>query len=108
MTAFPEPVSTGLTRLARRWQQLPLDQAVVMSGGLRAAIEEYAELVHPGVPVPRVPPAVMPDQLAVMLYDAHLAARLDVQSACARLARLLAELAPPPGKPSGPPGPRTQ
>ena len=108
MTALPEPVSTGLTRLARRWQQLPLDQAVVMSGGLRAAIEEYAELVHPGVPVPRVPPAVMPDQLAVMLYDAHRAARLDVQSACAHLARLLAELAPPPGTPSGPPGPRTQ
>ena len=88
MTALPEPVSTGLTRLARRWQQLPL--------------------VYPGVAVPRVPPAVMPDQLAVMLYDAHRAARLDVQSACAHLARLLADLAPPPGTPSGPPGPRTQ
>ena len=64
MTALPEPVSTGLTRLARRWQQLPLDQAVVMSGGLRAAIEEYAALVYPGVAVPRVPPAVMPDRRA--------------------------------------------
>lgn len=75
-TRLPAEVADDLTRLVRRWHQLPLDQALSVSAPVRALIERYADLVHPGIPVPDLGPAALPDQLTVLAYDALAAARI--------------------------------
>lgn len=61
----PEDVRTELVRAVRRWQQLPLDRALASAPGVRALMEQLA-----GQPLPDLGPAVIPDQLAVVVYDA--------------------------------------
>ncbi|MBK6888053.1 MAG: hypothetical protein IPH03_17425 [Tetrasphaera sp.] len=94
MRALPDAVSTELTRLVRRWQQLPLDQAGALWVPVRAVIEGYAALLHPAIPVPDLGPAVLLDQLTVVVYDALLAAKVDPAAAAADLARLRRSLDP--------------
>ena len=67
-------VGTELERVVRRWQQLPLDRALPAVPGVAAVVQELADAVSVarGMPLDRVPdlgPAVLMDQLAVMVYD---------------------------------------
>jgi hypothetical protein len=57
-------VSDELDRLVRRWQQLPLDRAVAAFPDVRAVVLDLA-----GEDVPDHGPAVVMDQLRVMVFD---------------------------------------
>jgi hypothetical protein len=70
----PDGVGVELERVVRRWQQLPLDRALAASPGLRALVQELADETAgaQGIEPARVPdlgPAVLPDQLLVMVHD---------------------------------------
>jgi len=85
-------VATELERVARRWQQLPLDRALAASGGVRALVQDLADEVaaHEGLqvePVPHLGPAVLIDQLRVMAFD-YERAGLDTALLAARVATL--------------------
>lgn len=101
----PVPVAarTELERLARRWQQLPLDRALAHVPAVRALAQRYADLAgqrsaHPAGPrpvdarqhreVPDLGPGSVIDQLTVTTYD--LAATHPGHAA--RLAEELADL----------------
>jgi hypothetical protein len=60
----PPQVTDELDRLVRRWQQLPLDRAVAALPDVRAVVLDLA-----GEQVPDHGPAVVMDQLRVMVYD---------------------------------------
>lgn len=67
-------VVTELERVARRWQQLSLDRALAASPGVRAVVQELADEVATAdglliEPVPDLGPAVLLDQLRVMVFD---------------------------------------
>ncbi|WP_051750589.1 hypothetical protein [Phycicoccus jejuensis] len=64
------PARTELERIRRRWAQLPLATAQEQSSALRALAEHLAGLTAPGVPLPDLGPAALPDQLAVLAWDA--------------------------------------
>ncbi|MGB2935251.1 MAG: hypothetical protein WBB91_08240 [Nostocoides sp.] len=85
-------VADELTRLVRRWQQLPLDQALAFSAPVRALSQRYAALVHPGLPLPDLGPAALPDQLTVVVYDALAAAACSPARVAADLRALLRDL----------------
>lgn len=67
-------VQTELERVVRRWQQLPLDHALSAVPGVRVVVQELADRVataqgRPCTQVPDLGPAVLMDQLQVMVYD---------------------------------------
>jgi hypothetical protein len=69
------PVGDELTRLVRRWHELPLDQALSYAGQVRALAQHLADRVadlsgRSRQPLPDLGPAVVMDQLSVMVYDA--------------------------------------
>ena len=69
-----EPVDTELERVVRRWQQLPLDHALLAYPELRDLVQLLADDTArvTGQPVEAVPdlgPAVVMDQLRVMVHD---------------------------------------
>ncbi|MBK8470212.1 MAG: hypothetical protein WAR57_13330 [Candidatus Phosphoribacter sp.] len=75
----PDPVRDELDRLAERWRQLPLDQAlgvseVVLATAQRLADEVAARTGMPPAHLPDLGPAVVLDQLRVQAYDAVQAA----------------------------------
>ncbi len=85
-------VAAELGRVARRWQQLPLDRALAASGGVLALVQDLADEVaaRDGLqlePVPDLGPAVLIDQLRVMVFD-HQRAGLDPATLASRLATL--------------------
>lgn len=85
-------VATELERVARRWQQLPLDRALAASGGVHALVQDLANHVAvadrlPLEPVLDLGPAVLIDQLRVMAFD-YERAGLDPALLAARLATL--------------------
>ena len=61
----PAPVAEELGRLGVRWQQLALSEASSRLGLVHELVEEIA-----GEPVPDLGPAVVIDQLTVVVYDA--------------------------------------
>lgn len=75
----PDEVQTELTRLARRWQQLPLGQAQRYAARLRELAQQLADeeaAAGRGGPAERIPdlgPAAALDQLTVLVYDASAA-----------------------------------
>lgn len=69
-TPVPDDVAAELDRAVRRWQQLPLDHAVAASPGVHALLAELA-----GEPVPDLGPAVLMDQLRVLVHDAYAEGR---------------------------------
>ena len=72
--------------MVRRWQQLPLDHASSCLPGVRDLIEGLA-----GRAVPDLGPAVVMDQLTVLVYDACAAGEADgLQARLAALRRSLA------------------
>lgn len=76
---IPDDVASELGRAVRRWQQLPLDRAADALPGVHALLADLA-----GEPLPDLGPAVVMDQLRVVVFDAcageggppHLAERL--------------------------------
>lgn len=62
---IPDDVATELGRVVRRWQQLPLDRAADALPEVHALLEELA-----GEPLPDLGPAVVMDQLRVVVFDA--------------------------------------
>lgn len=88
----PDEVGVELERVVRRWQQLPLDRALAASGGLRALVQELADEVSAAqglerAEVPDLGPAVLADQLRVMVYD-HRQVGLDEDALATRLTAL--------------------
>ncbi|MFX0538121.1 hypothetical protein ACQBAT_03155 [Ornithinimicrobium sp. Y1847] len=74
MTAPDEHVGTELERVVRRWQQLPLDRALPAVAGVAAVVQQLADAVAaesgmPQLTVPDLGPAVLMDQLRVMVHD---------------------------------------
>ncbi|MGO4343010.1 hypothetical protein [Pedococcus sp. 2YAF34] len=86
----PQEVSTELQRAVRRWQQLPLDHALSRVPTVRAVLVDLA-----GADAARLPdlgPAVVMDQLTVLVHDACTAGGPGVDALPRRLRGLLAEL----------------
>lgn len=72
--AVRESVQSELERVVRRWQQLPLDHALSAVPGVQRLVQALADEVARGLSMPpeRVPdlgPAVLMDQLRVMVHD---------------------------------------
>ncbi|WP_020144933.1 hypothetical protein [Terracoccus sp. 273MFTsu3.1] len=73
----PHEVSDELRRVVERWHQLPLDHALSRMPSVRALVQSLADRVaaargasgSDAPPVPDLGPAVVMDQLAVMLFD---------------------------------------
>jgi len=84
--------------VVRRWQQQPLDHALSCAPAVRVLLDELALLPTSagsdtsGAVVPDLGPAVLMDQLAVLVYDACLAgvASADVTGRLVDLRRALA------------------
>lgn len=69
-----DAVRTELERVVRRWQQLPLDRALPAVPAVAAVVQGLADEVSDAAGVPRAPvpdlgPAVLMDQLRVMVFD---------------------------------------
>jgi hypothetical protein len=88
----PDLAGTELERVVRRWQQLPLDRALPAVPGVARRVQELADAVAdaqgmPHAPVPDLGPAVLVDQLRVMVHDWR-AAGLDEDDLAGRLTAL--------------------
>ena len=90
----PHEVSDELRRVVGRWQQLPLDHALSRMPSAAALVQSLADRVAtvrglPPQPVPDLGPAVVMDQLTVMVYDLfQLEPDADPTPVAARLAAL--------------------
>ena len=87
-------VNAELDRLTQRWHQLPLGQAVSAAEVFFAAAQALADATArahgiPGMPLPRLHerygPAVVMDQLSVVVFDAAQAGVTDVAEGLRRL-----------------------
>jgi hypothetical protein len=70
----PQEVSVELRRVVDRWQQLPLDHALSRMPLARALVQSLADRVaglrgRDPVPVPDLGPAIVIEQLRVLVYD---------------------------------------
>ncbi|RKT78427.1 hypothetical protein DFJ68_1872 [Terracoccus luteus] len=73
---IPPGVAVELRRMVERWQQLPLDHALSRSPAVCEAVQRLADRAavaggHPdgAPPVPDLGPAVLMDQLTVVVHD---------------------------------------
>lgn len=62
---IPDDIATEVGRAVRRWQQLPLDRAADAVAGVHDLLEDLA-----GERLPDLGPAVVMDQLRVVVFDA--------------------------------------
>lgn len=62
--------------MVRRWQQLPLDHALACAPRVRELLDDLAADTAPGAVVPDLGPAVLMDQLTVLVHDACEAGRV--------------------------------
>jgi hypothetical protein len=79
---FPDLVRAELERLDGRWRQLPLDQALRALPSMQEFVQHLADEVAeasgmPCAPVPDLGPAVVVDQLRVMVFDMLRAGRAE-------------------------------
>ena len=82
----PQGVSDELRRVVRRWQQLPLDHALSCMPAVRGLLADLTDDA-----VPDLGPAVVMDQLTVLLYDTCQAGQPDgLEARLADLRRALA------------------
>ena len=63
---MPQAVSAELRRVTERWRQLPLAQAQARMPLVRALLDDLAGASGP---VPDLGPAVVADQLVVLVHD---------------------------------------
>ena len=75
--------------MVRRWRQLPLDHALSRMPPVRLLLDDLA---GPSGPVPDLGPAVVMDQLTVLVYDACEAGSQDPPVLASRLGELLRDL----------------
>lgn len=75
--------------MVRRWQQLPLDHALSCLPPVRLLLDDLA---GPAGPVPDLGPAVVMDQLTVLVYDACATGR-DTDRLATRLGDLRRSMA---------------
>lgn len=73
-SSVPQEVSTELKRVVERWQQLPLDHALSRMPLAREVVQALADRVAgsrggASRTVPDLGPAVVMDQLTVMVHD---------------------------------------
>ncbi|WP_068430636.1 hypothetical protein [Piscicoccus intestinalis] len=74
----PPAARRELERLARRWQQLPLDRALQCVPAVREVAQRFADTgPHPGE-LPDLGPAVLLDQLTVTAYDLAASGKADI------------------------------
>lgn len=71
---IPQEVSDELRRVVERWHQLPLDHALSRMPSVRVLVQALADRVAgsrggPSRQVPDLGPAVVMDQLTVMVFD---------------------------------------
>lgn len=97
----PAAARTELERLGRRWQTLPLAQALLAAPALRQLAQQYADELathadRPGEPAAQIPdlgPATSYDQLVVLVYEvARSRAGRDRDALVEDLARVRREL----------------
>jgi hypothetical protein len=79
VSPVPQEVSVELRRVVERWQQLPLDHALSRMPLVRDLVQSLADRVaalrgREPVPVPDLGPAIVIEQLRVLVYDACVAA----------------------------------
>jgi len=94
--AARDHIAIETERVARRWQQLPLGRALSASPIVAAFVQSLADEVAvargwPARPVPDLGPAVLMDQLQVMLFD-HAEAGLDPAPLAERMTTLRRDL----------------
>ena len=92
----PQEVSAELQRVVRRWQQLPLDHARSCVPTVRALLDDLAATTNPAPAassVPELGPAVLMDQLTVLVYDACAAGGESPAALAGRLGELRRALA---------------
>ncbi|MGB3185459.1 MAG: hypothetical protein WBG36_14470 [Ornithinimicrobium sp.] len=87
-----DQIATELERVVRRWQQLPLDHALSVCPRVHGLVQHLADQVAPhlGMPITPVPdlgPAVVMDQLRVMVFD-YQESGLDLKALALRLTEL--------------------
>lgn len=86
----PADARAELDRIRRRWSELPLARAEAAAPAVRALVTELGARTAPGHAVPDLGPAALPDQLAVLVWDACAAGRADgVTEALTALRRTL-------------------
>jgi hypothetical protein len=74
----PDAARTELDRIRRRWAELPLAQAEGRMPVLRRLLADLApRSVAGSVQVPDLGPAVVVDQVTVLVHDAYAAGRGD-------------------------------
>lgn len=88
MHKLPEAVALELERVVRRWRELPADRALAASGDVREVVQDLADATA-GQPVPELGPAVLIDQLRVLVWDAASAGVPDLAERLAELRRSL-------------------
>lgn len=66
---------TELERVRRRWSELTVARAAEAGPAVRAVLADLAARTAPGVDVPDLGIEVLPDQLAVLVWDAYAAGR---------------------------------
>ena len=88
MHRLPDEVSRELERVVRRWRELSADHALAASGDVRELVQDLAQRTA-GQPVPELGPAVLLDQLRVLVWDAAAADLPDLAERLAELRRSL-------------------
>ena len=87
---MPQEVSAELQRVVRRWQQLPLDRALSCMPRVQLLLDDLAA---PARQVPDLGPAVLMDQLTVLVYDVCAAGGAASDDLTTRLSALRRDLA---------------
>ncbi|KGN37563.1 hypothetical protein [Knoellia subterranea] len=88
MNRLPEDVQRELERVVRRWRELPVDHALAASRDVRELVQNLANATA-GESVPDLGPAVLIDQLRVLVWDAASAGVPDLADSLADLRRAL-------------------
>jgi len=88
MHRLPDDVSRELERVVRRWRELPADRALTASGAVREVVQDLADATA-GRPVPDLGPAVLIDQLRVLVWDAASAGVPELADRLADLRRTI-------------------
>lgn len=73
LDVVPPEARVEVDRIRRRWSELTLDTAGAAAPAVRAVVEAIAGRIAPEAAVADLGPAVLPDQLAVVVWDAYAA-----------------------------------
>ncbi|WP_299443597.1 hypothetical protein [uncultured Phycicoccus sp.] len=71
--SVPPEATLEVDRIRRRWSELTLEKAAAAAPAVRGVVEAVARRTAPEAAVGDLGPAVLPDQLAVVVWDAYAA-----------------------------------